>query len=222
MMKKWIIVFFLCMGSTSHYADSDTFVELMGESVISIIPQEIHLTLTLERHAWNAKEAKTALSHDVENVLNFIHKQKTGVKPVKTSFVSVMPKYENENAKRDFLGYFSSTVLTIVFLDEELYYTMMDKLPKLVEDYRSHIQFEIGNVEGYHAQLKIAAIRDAKLKATLLAETAGARLGKVLQIKDVQMSRPGGRLMATRSSVRIEAGEEELRAQVFLRYELLY
>ncbi len=212
----------LCLSTATHYADVDTFIEVIGESEVSIVPQEIHLTLSLESQAWNAKEAKTTLGHDVERVLAFIKKQKSGLKPVKTSFVSVKPRYQKERAKQDFLGYFAQTQLRVVFLDEELYYKVIEKLPSLVEDYSSHVRFEIGDVHVHQAKLQVAAIHDGKRKATILAEATESRLGKVLQIKEAHMSRPGGmRLMEARSSVPIEAGEQVLSATVFLRYELL-
>ncbi len=112
----------------------------------------------------------------------------------------------------------------MVFLDEEVYYTVTDKISALVDTYTSNVHFEIGNIETYQAQLKVAAVQNAKKKAVLLAEAAGAKLGKVLQIKDSHMSSGRGmRLMEANheGAVPLEKGEEELRSKVFVRYELL-
>ena len=87
------------------------------------------------------------------------------------------------------------------------------------------LMFGIEDDTGLRDEARELAIADAQRKASLYAESAGGKAGKVLSIAEAGAPQPrpmlrGAVAMAEASSVPIAAGENEFRAVVNVVFEL--
>jgi uncharacterized protein YggE len=78
----------------------------------------------------------------------------------------------------------------------------------------------IANPAPLLADARGRAIADARRKAEVYATAAGARVGKVIFIRDASagLPRPIGRMMAAPAAVPIATGEQELEVSVSVTY----
>jgi len=235
-MKKLALLFvgisFLAATQTLSYAEETTarFIEIQGDSMISVPPNEVHISITVERQDFNLKDAKEKASKATRKIIDLAKKFQSDSKLIETNFVDVQPRYENEHTKQEFLGYFARSSLTIVFTNQEAYYQFMHKLPSEAGDHTLRVWFELGKIDEFSIQVQQRAVENAKTKAEALAKSVGATLGDVLQIRDVNVQKEGGgqypiMMMSKREDSSagqpdMEAGLKEIRAYATVRFQL--
>lgn len=234
-MKKNILIFLitvLCLiAPLSGFADENLrFIEVQGESTVSLVPNEVHINISVERQDFNLKEAKEKASKVTKKIIDLAKTYQKDSKLIETNFIDVQPRYENQYNKQEFLGYFAQSSLNIIFTNQDTYYQFMNTLPSAAGDYSSRAHYELGNIDQINIALQQKAIENAKLKAEALAKSAGATLGNVLQIRDISIQKEGSPypiMMMSRAKDAgsapiqdMEAGLRDVKAYATLRFEL--
>lgn len=234
MLKKSIVMISIfCLGlsqfSNTIAEETTRFIEVQGESLMSLVPNEVHISITVERQDFNLRDAKEKASKATRKIIELAKDYQKDSKQIETNFVNVQPRHDNEHNKQEFLGYFAQSSLTIVFTDEEAYYKFMHKLPSVGGEYTSRTWYELGKTDQINIEIQQKAVENAKNKAEALAKTVGASLGNVLQIRDVMIQKENGRfpiMMMAKSSMDsspqpdMEAGLRDVRAYATVRFEL--
>ncbi len=233
-MKKIIVLMmglaFVFLTQAITCADDLRFIEVQGENLMSVPPNEVHISITIERQDFNLKDAKDKASKATRKVIDLAKSFQKDAQSIETNFVEVQPRYENERTKQEFLGYYAHSSLTVIFTDQEAYYKFMHKLPSEAGEFTMRSWFDLGKIDEFSLLVQQRALENAKVKAEALAKTLGATLGPVLQIRDASVQKEGGRypimMMSKRggeadsSQPDMEAGLKEIKGYATVRFQL--
>ena len=223
MFRSLALISFLVIGLPfAVVADEGRFIEVYGESVRELVPDEIHVHVRLESQAWSIKSAKTELSKTVKRVLKHAKSFQVDSKRIKTDAFSVVPQY---SSAKEFEGYFAKTSLTIIFTEEDSYYKFMHKLPSEAPKHTSHVQFKLSHLGKRRIELEKLALLDARQRARVLVKTMDVTLGSLLQVKDVRVqgmdrSRGTHLMHAEPGNVAMEPGSKTVRGFATARFAI--
>lgn len=154
-------------------------IRVTGISQISIPPDRISLTFTLEERQDTYQKAVKASKESVEELRKTFKKLEFDEKELKTISYKIDSAYENEENKdgewkRVFKGYEYSHILKIEFdLDHELLGKILSKVSKCACHPEFKIAYTIKDKESVKNELLKKAVNDSKVKAEVLAKAAG-------------------------------------------------
>ena len=188
-------------------------------------------TLTAGVHA-QASTAKEALSRNTAQ-MNQVFKafKSLGIadRDLQTSNFSISPLYQQyksgENGPQRVVGYQVSNQVNVMVRDLGRLGEALDTLVRAGANEIYGVNFGIAKPEPLQDEARKFAIKEAQRKATLMAQTAGVRLGRLVTMSESGAQRP---VPVSRMSMKadagapvpIAAGEEALDAYVTLTYEI--
>lgn len=171
-------------------------------------------------------------------VVEFLKKAGVDNKDIKTSSYNIQPQYSSsrpcfsnvcpEPEKRPkILGYQIRNVFEVKIRVLEKAGDMLSGVVAAGANEVGNLEFSIDNEEALREEARRLAIADAKKKAAVLAKQLGVRLGRIVSFSESGLFVPvflkteafggGG---AAISSPPVQAGENEIRANVSITYEL--
>lgn len=227
-MKKNILIALLafslsCAVQAQH--SNQPIIEVTGSAELEIIPDEIHVSVTLREYLNDKKKVYlTEIEKEFRSVLD---KLKIDTKQI--SLESVYGNYDYDyktNKRGEFLN---AKVYRIKFGDLEKYnqlVTMLDKkgIENVYISSTSHTK-----IEEYRRQVKVEALKAAKAKADLMLQALNKKTGEIMLIRerDNNMGYPMPYLKA-QSNMMVEADEGEGNAsnepiemqKIKIRYEV--
>lgn len=163
-------------------------IRVTGKGQISVPPDRICLTFTLEDRWDTYQEAVKASKESVEELRKIFKKLEFDEKELKTISYGIDSAYENEKNKdgewkRVFKGYEYSHILKIEFdLDHELLGKILSKVSKCECHPEFKIAYTIKDKESVKNELLKKAVNDSKVKAEVLAKAAVMKLNDLVSI----------------------------------------
>ena len=227
-MKKNILaalVTLLFIWPVQAQQPNQPIIEVTGSAELEIIPDEINVSVTLREYLNDKK--KVYLAEIEKEFRSVLDKLKIDTKQI--SLESVYGNYDYDyktNKRGEFLN---AKVYRIKFADLEKYnqlVTMLDKkgIENVYISSTSH-----SKIEEYRRQVKVEALKAAKVKADLLLQALNKKTGEVMLIRerDNNMGYPMPYLKA-QSNMMVEADEGEGNAslepiemqKIKIRYEV--
>ena len=204
-------------------------ISVTGNGQASAAPNMAQIQLGVVSEAPSAREATTANNQAMQALLTQLKEQGIDKRDVQTVQFDVSPMYQQEGPRRgrspNITGYRVTNQVSVRVRDLEKLGEILDLVVEEGANQISGIQFSIDKSEELQDQARRLAIDDAKRKAAVLAEQAGAKVGRVLSIQDhAYEPRPMyGRAMAMAAeaaSVPIATGEQVISATVQVTYAL--
>lgn len=180
-------------------------------------------------------EAKTATAALAENNQKmstlFSSLKKAGIKEkdIQTSQFNVSPRYVKNRPGSSYSenridGYRVSNQIHVIVRDLDRFGRTLDAAVGDGANTMNRISFGFSDPEPLVDQARVRAIKDARRKAALYAETAEVGLGKILIFQEQYSGSPQpkqSRMMAEdMSSVPIAVGESQISANVTITFEL--
>jgi uncharacterized protein YggE len=207
-----------------------SILTVSGEGIATAAPDLASFSTGVVTAAKTAREALDANTKSVADVVAAI--KAAGVEPrdISTSGFSVQPQYVN--VKRDggeaprIAGYEVRNTVTVRLRDLSKLGGLLDDVVTKGANQIGGIGFDIAEPSKLEEQARVAAVKDARRQAEVMAEAGGVRLVRVISInEDGATPPPMPRMMAVaqmakRDSVPVEAGETEIRARVTIVYEI--
>ena len=135
-------------------------------------------------------KAVDKLNEQMNNLKNSL--QGAGITPdkIKTLNYNVNENYQYENGKRTKKGYIATQSLRIKeIFDAQRLKEIHVAFSASGVDASVRINFGLSDVKKYRDELMVAALFDARAKATLLAQVENSKLGEVINITYGQSSR---------------------------------
>lgn len=204
-------------------------IRVTGEGRASVAPDLAIVTLGMVRQAPTAREAldahKKVAAELGEAMRGFEIKPQdlqTANFSIQPQFVYPQPKANGEQDPPRIVGYQVSSQLIVRIRDIASIGQVLDQAVTLGVNSDGAIQFTNDDPSPVMARARAAAMKDAIARATTLAEAAGVKLGRILEISE-QFSQPQpipmvrGKMMldaASPAAVPVEAGENDYSANV--------
>jgi len=174
--------------------------------------------------------ARKALDENIDamsKVVDELKKQGIAAKDIQTVNFSVNPRYQQaKNGKKPkIVGYRVTNTVNITVRKLSRLGDILDQVVTSGSNQIGGVRFSVEEPSKLQDEARKEAMKDGIRKAKLLAKAANASLGKVLKIHENYGAQPRPRQMYTRMEagardVPIQPGEQTLRAQVTVTWEL--
>lgn len=148
-------------------------------------------------------------------------------KDIQTTAVNVNPRYNNprDGKPPSVIGYQVTNQVRILARDIKKFGEVLDLSISLGANQMHGISFEVSNAEVLKDEARKQAMANARRRAELYAQAAGASLGEVLTISEQVISagpRPqvAARMSMQAEAVPVEPGTQKLEVQVHVMWAL--
>lgn len=205
-------------------------ISVVGEGEVDVAPDMAILNLTVLREAETAREALSANSEAMKQVLAALKAAGIAERDLQTSGLDIQPRYaqpaRDKPQERKIIGYAVSNGLTVRVRNLPEAGAILDKAVSLGVNQGGGIAFARDDLKPVLTEARKRAVADAMDRARTLAEAAGVRLGRILSIEEHALRpRPvpyGGpmRMAASEAAVPLAAGENSYQTQVNLVFEI--
>ena len=202
----------------AHAAESAS-ISVQGVGAIEVTPNAYSVTLVVEEQGNTVGKLNTQLDSDLRAIVTFLLEQGIEQKHIQSMQVRLQPRYINTPQGRQQEGFTLSRDITVTSTDLETYDKVLDGVLKRGVDRIQQFNFiSVGEGDAYQKAL-IAAVKNAKQRAQLLAKELEVEVGEVVAIsesggnmpipvmraeafaKDMSMSLPGQERIEARVNV---------------------
>ncbi len=203
-------------------------VTVSGLGEVHAVPDKANVSAGVISLGDTAAQALQKNTTNMRAVFDALIQLGIAEKDIQTSNFSVSPRYgryEKSDVPPKIVGYQVSNSVSIVIRDLEKLGEALDSFVTAGANNLGGVQFTFSDPSALQVKARIAAIEDAKARAKLYAETAGASLGEVLIIQESSVPRPMPVMarmasFAEDSSVPIAAGEGTVSSSVTVTFAL--
>ena len=187
----------LAFNSTSLASDEAPYPRIMvsGEGSVDVAPDMAVLSLMVTREAATARAALDANASAMNNVLAAMREQGIAERDLQTSQFSIQPRYHypkqssGEQRPPKIVGYTVRNGLTVRVRDIDKVGEVLDTSVTLGVNEGGNILFTNNDPASVITLARTNAMHDAMAKANTLAQAAGVKTGKLLEISE-QSYRP--------------------------------
>ena len=201
-------------------------IVVVGEGAVSAPPDSAQVRAGVVTEATTAAAAVAANNEAMKRVLKALAAAGVPSKDVQTESLSVQPRYRAGSQGRrqsEIVGYEVSNRVRVTIRELDSLGAVLDDLVRQGVNQLHGIQFSVRDPTRLLDEAREQAVADARRKAELYAQAAGARLGRVLRVEEGRVSRPGPirvRSLAAEAAVPVAPGELEFTAQVTVTYAM--
>lgn len=229
-MKRTIVALALALSAavplaTAHaQGQPPPRIIVTGEGEAAVAPDMAMLSLGVMREAKTAREALDANNRAMAEVIAAMKELGIGERDLQTADIQIIPRYNYSNRpdgtqSADLVGYQVTNTLSVRVRDLKRTGEILDRAVTLGVNQGGGIRFVNDDPAAAITEARKKAVADATGKARTLAEAAGIRLGRVIEISEQSFIPPPIPMEAkafdrAASAVPIEAGENSYRVQV--------
>ena len=201
-------------------------VEVTGEGIVRVVPDEVTINLRVENTGTNAKELKQQNDRIVNDVLSFIRSQKIEDKYVKTEYIRLSKNYDYNTKK---YNYAANQSISVKLTNLDKYEALMNGLMESGINRIDGISFSSSQRSALESEARKKAVANALQKAKEYAGELNQGVGKAVSIREnlsfsppspiyrsaMQMDSSGG------AEQTMAPGEMEVRVVIYISFELL-
>lgn len=205
-----------------------------GEGSIGAVPDIAIVTIGVTSRAATAREALDQNSTDLDKVIATVRGEKIAEKDIGTSGFSIFPVYEDRPPRPDgqpdptmpkIVGYQVTNEVRVTIRDIASSGAILDKVVTAGANQVNGIAFDLSDRDTPADQALTDAVKDARRKAELMAEAAGVKLVRVLNVSgggSVQpvMFRADMAMKAGAPPVPVMPGERQVTANATVTWQI--
>jgi uncharacterized protein YggE len=203
-------------------------ITVTGEGTVSAKPDRAHASAGVVSEGKTPREATDANTKAMTAVIAALKEAGLADADIRTSRFSISAIYANHErgGPARITGFRVSNQVTATVRDIGRVGDILDRLVDAGANEISGVEFVVSDAPKRLDEARTAAIADAKRKAELFARAAGAQVGRAVNIAEEEGHTPPRPYMmrmaapAAGAAVPVQPGEETLRAQVTVSFEL--
>lgn len=210
---------------TSTTTTKTTTFDVMGEGKASIKPDQATIQAGVSAKGDTTKSVQDQINSTISKVSEAV--KALGVDPsdIQTSNYSVNPNYEYSPSGQKQNGFMASTNLTIKVKDTNKVGPVIDAATGAGATNVNNLGFSNTDQTSAENEARKKAVEDAKKKAQMAAQTAGFKLGKIVNYSENSGGNPrpvpfAAGATADSKATPIETGTNEVNISVTLSYEI--
>lgn len=201
-MKKLLLLLALfLMFSSQTLAQSAVeppLITVNGQAEVRVPPDEVVFTLGVESVDRDVVAAKTRTDESVKQVLAIATKNNVKPEDVQTSYISVQPRYNTDDAdydqrrtmKREFVGYLVAKTVVVRLRDITHFDSMLTDVLKAGVTKISNFEFRDSQLRRHRDQARAMAMKAAQEKANMMAREIGQTIGAAYSIREGTTAAP--------------------------------
>ncbi len=208
-------------------------MRLQGEGVTQVVPNRVEMSLAVITEGEESEAALEENNRQMEQVVSYLKDQGVEEANIQTGEFSVRPVHdwvadsETGERRRVISGYLVSNRVDVKVTDMEKAGTITDGAVQAGANEVTRFDLVVSDEEEYKKEARREAIREAREKAEEIAYDLGVELGRVISFSEDTIhpfvTRSATEAMDVddpRPQVPIEPGEEEIKVNVTVGFEL--
>ncbi|WP_252728054.1 SIMPL domain-containing protein [Alteromonas sp. C1M14] len=214
------------MMAAPSFAQTDTSaIDVSGKGVVSVVPDAYRLTLVMEEKGATVAKLNGNMQSQMQSVLAFLLKNGIEEKHIQSMQVNLSPYYESTPEGRKQAGFMLSRSIKITDHNIDNYDKIIDGALARGVDGIQGFQFVASEQDEAYKKALINAVKDAKLRAELLASELNVKVGKVVNVSVGGSSYPMP-MMHREMAVKADSfstalpGEQQVEAHVNVRFTI--
>lgn len=223
-MSRFFAVLVFALFSTQQFASAQEgdsrWIAVDGIGRVTAVPDVAVVRLGVQREARDAGAAMPAASAAMTEMLARIAQAGVATEDVQTERIGLDPnwRYMQDGSPPRITGYVATNSLRVTVRDMDGLGPLLDAVVSDGANTMSGLTFEVSGLSALEDEARAKAIGDARRKATILAEAAGAELGDIISISEGVVQ--GGPMpmfetaVAERSSVPVAAGQMDVAVTI--------
>lgn len=209
---------------TAQFAHAETaLIAVTGDATIAVTPDLALISLGATTTAETAAEAMAANSAAMTVIIENLRSAGVADGDIQTSMLQVNPNFSSSESKlsSDMGRYIAVNQVTVRLRALENLGTILDAAVSDGVNTLNGISFDLADKRPVQDQARMAAVKDAIARATLLAQAAGVGLGKITSITEGGAAAgPAPMYRMDAASVPVAAGELEISQSVTVTFEI--
>lgn len=232
-MNKVFTIITLCgLGavlsfSSATFAKTDEQVHqisVSGQANVASVPDLFQFSVYVEEQGERVQDLNSVVADKTQTIISSVLAFGVEKKDIQSMRVQLNPWYEHSNNQRVQKGFKLSREINFTLRDIELYDQVIDAVLSTGASRIDGFNYVVEDPQPQYLAALELALKDAKLRATHMANTLGAKLGKVITINENSgySPMPRGRevMMMSKSSDSLP-GQINTGAQVNVTFELV-
>jgi uncharacterized protein YggE len=223
-----IVLAFAAPAAAADAEPQRNFVAVWGQGDVRAVPDTADVSAGVVTQEDTAAKALAANSAAMDKVMKAIAAAGIAPADVQTQGVNVSPVYGRQprtDGTPQIGGYRASNIIAVKVRDLGKLGAILDTLVTAGVNEMHGVRLTVGAPEKLLDGARTKAMADARRKALLYAEAAGAKLGRVTTISEESAVTPVPRMMSARAdaaqaAVPIAPGEVEIKATVRVTFAL--
>lgn len=184
-----LAVLFVSASCNSHAGQKDqSTVSVAGTGSVSVRPDMIQLSISLNRTAQTTRLAQDAVNKMVRQALDVLKNAGIEDKNISTASLTFNPEYEYRPSRRVLVGQRAEQRITFsihdIQNDSEKASQIIDRLVQINGIELNQMSFSVKNNTEYFIQSRELAFQKATAKAEQYAALSGLKVAKVLSIAE--------------------------------------
>ncbi len=182
-MKAIQIILFCLLSNLviSQNTNLQATVDVTGEGIVTIVPDEVTINVQVENKGQNPKELKQKNDRLINDVLLFIKSMGVKDSDVKTQYIRLNKNYDYQSKT---YSYIANQSISIKLKDLSKYEDLMNGLLESGINRIDGISFSSSKEKELKSQARIKAIQNAKMKAEEYVAVLNQSIGKAISISE--------------------------------------
>jgi uncharacterized protein len=167
-------------------------ISVFGSAVLKVTPDSVLINSAVTRIAQNAAEAFSEAKKGAHAVAEFL--RHSNIEDFGTSRISLTSEFRFTGGEQRFQGYRATVGFAVRITKLETFESVTTGIVEAgANDIRS-VQFQSSDLKDLRSRARARAVQAAKEKAANYAEAAGASVGRLIHIQDVnpRQAQPSG------------------------------
>ena len=217
---------FAAAGPLSAQPAPPRMVSVIGEAKLEIVPDQAFVSAGVTNQGKSAREALDLNKRNMADVIQALRDSGVAEADMRTASVTVQPMLSNQGKddRSRVVGYAVSNRITVRIAEPTKLGELLDRLVAAGANQINDVRFTVADESKRRDAVRADAVRDARRKAELYAQAAGARVGRVVTISELDAPSPSPHLLTLRSAgdggVPILPGMQPLSMQISVTWEL--
>ena len=225
----WLLL--LLMASYNSYAHQEQIpqIHVIGSATSKVTPDLLNWSININNQGVQLNEVAKKHQHIVSDTLKLLKQFSINQQSLQTSNMTFgeKTKYQQNNRIHD--GYYANTQISFTLLNPEEYQKLWGQLSTISEIAISSVNFDYSKQQQLEAATRLAALQNAKQKASAMAAELNSTLGEPLMIDELVNSNSGYQPLMARAkfssemadtSSSLEIGELLIKMQVSVSFML--
>lgn len=185
-----------------------------GEAKVATMPDLATLGFAVVTEGPRPESLQEENTKKINAVIEYVKGQDVAKEDVQTSGYNLYPKYNYDrfSGESEIIGYTLTQNVTVKVRDLERVGTIIGGLTKLGVNQINTVQFSIEDQDSAQEEARAEAIEKARAKAKSLADKAGIRLGRVIDVQESGGGYPMPYYMRSESAVMGMGGADAVKA----------
>lgn len=181
-------------GAVPVQQQQNTGIWVTGQGEVMAVPDIAELSLGVEAQADTVSEAQAQATEAMGQVMQALQDNGVAEKDIQTQRFNIYPmtRWIEEKDKEEIIGYRVTNIVLAKIREVDTAGDVIDAVAEAGGDLVriQGISFTIDDPSRYYEEARVKAVKDAKGKASQLANLAGVRLGEPIYISEGAIYQP--------------------------------